>query len=34
VFTAVQEPLGLKLQHKKKMMPIFVIDQLERPSKN
>jgi uncharacterized protein (TIGR03435 family) len=34
LFTAVQEQLGLKLQHEKKMMPVFVIDHIERPSEN
>jgi uncharacterized protein (TIGR03435 family) len=34
IFTAVQEQLGLKLQHEKKMMPVFVIDHIERPSEN
>jgi uncharacterized protein (TIGR03435 family) len=34
VFTAVQEQLGLKLQHGKKMLPIYVIDHIERPSDN
>jgi uncharacterized protein (TIGR03435 family) len=33
-FTAVQEQLGLKLQHEKKMTPVFVIDHIERPSEN
>ena len=33
-FTAVQEQLGLKLQREKKMMPVFVIDHIERPSEN
>jgi uncharacterized protein (TIGR03435 family) len=33
-FTAVQEQLGLKLQREKKMMPVFVIDHVERPSGN
>jgi len=34
VFTSVQEQLGLKLQRQKKMMPVFVIDHIERPSEN
>jgi uncharacterized protein (TIGR03435 family) len=34
IFTAVQEQLGLKLQREKKMMPVFVIDHIERPSEN
>jgi uncharacterized protein (TIGR03435 family) len=34
IFTAVQEQLGLKLQHEKKLMPVFVIDHIERPSEN
>ena len=33
-FTAVQEQLGLKLQREKRMMPVFVIDHVERPSAN
>jgi uncharacterized protein (TIGR03435 family) len=34
LFTAVQEQLGLKLQHEKKMTTVFVIDHIERPSEN
>jgi uncharacterized protein (TIGR03435 family) len=34
IFTALQEQLGLKLLHRKRMMPVFVIDHIERPSKN
>jgi uncharacterized protein (TIGR03435 family) len=34
VFTAVQQQLGLKLERKKKRMPVFVIDHIERPSEN
>jgi len=32
--TALQEQLGLKLQREKRMMPIFVIDHVERPTEN
>jgi uncharacterized protein (TIGR03435 family) len=34
LFTAVQEQLGLKLQHEKKMTTVFVIDHIERPTEN
>jgi len=34
VFTALQEQLGLKLLRGKKMMPVFVVDHIERPSEN
>jgi uncharacterized protein (TIGR03435 family) len=34
IFTALEEQLGLKLVHGKKMMPVFVIDHIERPSEN
>jgi len=34
IFTALQEQLGLKLVRGKKMMPVFVIDHIERPSEN
>jgi uncharacterized protein (TIGR03435 family) len=34
VFTAIQEQLGLKLQPEKRMMSVFVIDHIERPSEN
>jgi uncharacterized protein (TIGR03435 family) len=34
IFTAVQEQLGLKLRPEKKMLPVFVIDHIERPSDN
>jgi uncharacterized protein (TIGR03435 family) len=34
VFTALEEQLGLKLVHAKKMMPVFVVDHIERPSEN
>jgi len=33
-FTAVQEQLGLKLQREKRIVPVFVIDRIERPSAN
>ena len=33
-FTALREQLGLKLERSKKMMPVFVIDHIERPSEN
>jgi len=33
-FTAIQEQLGLKLQPEKAMVPIFVIDHIERPTPN
>ena len=32
--TALQEQLGLKLQPEKTMVPILVIDSIERPSEN
>jgi len=34
IFTALQEQLGLKLERQKRMMPVFVIDHIERPSAN
>ena len=34
IFTALQEQLGLKLVPGKKMMPVFIIDHIERPSEN
>ncbi len=34
IFTAIQEQLGLKLVRGKKMMPVFVIDHIERPTEN
>ena len=33
-FTALQEQLGLKLEREKTMVPVLVIDSIERPSEN
>jgi uncharacterized protein (TIGR03435 family) len=34
IFTAIQEQLGLKLEPKKALVDVLVIDQIERPSAN
>ena len=34
IFTAVQEELGLKFVREKKMMPVYVVDHIERPTEN
>ena len=34
LFTALQEPLGLKLESQKGSAPILVIDKVEKPSAN
>jgi len=34
ILTALQEQLGLKLRREKTMVPVFVVDHIERPSDN
>ena len=34
IYTAIQEQLGLKLESQKGAVPVFVIDQVEKPSEN
>jgi uncharacterized protein (TIGR03435 family) len=34
IFAAVEEELGLKLEPQKVMMPVIVVDRIERPSEN
>jgi uncharacterized protein (TIGR03435 family) len=34
IFTALREQLGLRLQRERKMMPVLVVDHIERPSEH
>lgn len=34
LLTALREQFGLKLEREKKMMPVFVIDHIERTTEN